>query len=103
MRVAVVLLVGLFGSSCYELERSSGLGEGGIPAVGESAADVRERVHELFTRVKAELFADVFDETDRIKLDDESLVYVVGELQTYAVLEADRDAVGDAFELFCKR
>jgi type I restriction enzyme M protein len=29
-----------------------------------------------------------------------TLVYVVGELQNYAITEADRDAIGDAYEVF---
>ena len=45
-------------------------------------------------------FDDVFGENDAIDLDAESLRYVVGELQNYAVMEADRDAIGDAFEVF---
>ncbi len=51
------------------------------------------------TQVKEE-YSDVFDRTDYITLDADSLVYVVGELQNYCLLEADRDAIGDAFEVF---
>ena len=29
-----------------------------------------------------------------------SINYIVGELQPYAITEADRDAVGEAFEVF---
>lgn len=68
--------------------------------VGESARDVLERIKELFQRVKTEYFEDVFDKGDTIKLDADSLLYVVGELQTYCVMDADRDAIGDAFEVF---
>jgi type I restriction enzyme M protein len=42
----------------------------------------------------------VFTETDTISLDPASVAYVVGELQNYCIVEADRDAVGDAFEVF---
>ncbi|MDP2268849.1 MAG: N-6 DNA methylase, partial [Deltaproteobacteria bacterium] len=35
-----------------------------------------------------------------ISLDADSLCYVVGELQNYSVMDADRDAIGDAFEVF---
>lgn len=65
----------------------------------EDPQSVHARVVELFGRVKAE-YTDVFDEDDRISLDPQNLVYVVGELQPYCVTEADRDAVGDAFEVF---
>lgn len=68
--------------------------------VGESADAVRKRVLELFERVKKAVYEDVFDPNDSINLDAESLRYVVGELQNYCISEADRDAIGDAFEVF---
>ena len=61
---------------------------------------IQQRIINLFERVKTATFDDVFDENDAINLDAESLRYVVGELQNYAVMEADRDAIGDAFEVF---
>ncbi len=67
--------------------------------VGESADTVRSRILDLFSRVKTR-FGDVFDQNDSIALDDESIAYVVGELQTYSVTAAKRDVVGDAFEVF---
>ncbi|QIF01654.1 N-6 DNA methylase [Roseimicrobium sp. ORNL1] len=68
--------------------------------VNEPHEEVRERIVTLFERVKTAVYDEVFDASDTIKLDDESLTYVVGELQTYSVMEADRDAIGDAFEVF---
>ncbi len=68
--------------------------------VGESAETVRSRVLEIFERVKSAIYDDVFDASDAIDLDPDSLRYVVGELQNYCVSEADRDAIGDAFEVF---
>lgn len=68
--------------------------------VDESAKDVRKRIVELFEeKVKPE-YPDVFSAKDSITLDAESLVYVVGELQPYNVIAANRDAIGDAFEVF---
>lgn len=46
------------------------------------------------------MYGDVFQGEDRIRLDPASVLYVVGELQTYCLMEADRDAIGDAFEVF---
>ncbi len=68
--------------------------------VGESAEAVRDRVLQIFERVKTATFDDVFTPNDAITLDADSIRYVVGELQNYAVMEADRDAIGDAFEVF---
>jgi len=66
----------------------------------ESAADVKARIVSLFeNKVKAE-YEDVFSAKDGINLDADSLLYIVGELQNYSVTEAERDAVGDAFEVF---
>ncbi len=68
--------------------------------VGESTESVRKRIAGLFERVKATAFEDVFDKTNMINLDADSLCYVVGELQNYCIMDADRDAIGDAFEVF---
>jgi type I restriction enzyme M protein len=68
--------------------------------VGETPAAVRRRILPLFEKVKTDYYEDVFDKGDTLKLDDDSLAYVVGELQNYCVMDADRDAIGDAFEVF---
>jgi type I restriction enzyme M protein len=67
--------------------------------IEEPPEQVKERIVRLFDKVREE-YDDVFDEGDRIKLDAESIVYVVGEIQRYAITEAERDAIGDAFEVF---
>jgi len=67
---------------------------------GESAGEVARRILSLFQDVKTAVFDDIFDPGDTIKLDPESLRYVVGELQNYCITDADRDAIGDAFEVF---
>lgn len=66
----------------------------------EEGRDVKKRVLGLFEKVKTAVYDDVFAATDTITLDAESVRYVVGELQNYSVMEADRDAIGDAFEVF---
>lgn len=67
--------------------------------IGESSTLVCERILDLFASVKRR-YSDVFDSSDAIELDAESIAYVVGELQPYCVVEAERDAIGDAFEVF---
>ena len=68
--------------------------------VSESPHDVKARIEKLFDEhVKME-YSDVFDRTDYVSLDPDSIVYVVGELQNYCILDAERDAIGDAFEVF---
>jgi type I restriction enzyme M protein len=68
--------------------------------IDESAVAVKKRILELFEKVKADVYDDVFNPNDTIHLDPESVRYVVGELQNYCVMDADRDAIGDAFEVF---
>lgn len=68
--------------------------------VGEPHEEIHKRVQHLFERVKDAAYGDVFDPRETIKLDLDSLAYVVGELQTYCIMDADRDAIGDAFEVF---
>lgn len=68
--------------------------------IDEPAHEVRERILSLFNDKVKQDFNDVFDATDTITIDTDSLAYVVGELQNYCITEAPRDAVGDAFEVF---
>lgn len=67
--------------------------------VDEPVEDVRQRAIDLFAKVKTE-YSDVFSADDAINLDAPSIVYVIGELQNYCITESDRDAVGEAFEVF---
>ena len=68
--------------------------------VNESAQVIKDRVLSIFERSKTATFEDVFSDGEAIKLDAESLRYVVGELQNYSVMASDRDAIGEAFEVF---
>lgn len=68
--------------------------------VQEDGKDVKRRILGLFEKVKTAAYDDVFSKTDTITLDAESVRYVVGELQNYCVMDANRDAIGDAFEVF---
>ena len=64
---------------------------------------VREQVDELFEKVKDNLAGEgVFEEHERILLDNRSVAYVVGELQGYSLTQTDEDIVGSAFEVFAE-
>lgn len=67
--------------------------------VDEEAKDVKERVLDLFDKVKRK-YKEVLDDSDTITLDANSVAYVVGELQNYCLIEAERDIIADAFETF---
>lgn len=68
--------------------------------IEEPPPEVKARILQLFDENVKGDFNDVFETTDAIAIDADSLVYVVGELQNYCITEAPRDAVGDAFEVF---
>ena len=67
--------------------------------IDEEPKNVRDRIHALFEKVKQK-YAEVISVADEIVLDDKSLVYIVGELQNFCIIDAQRDAVADAFETF---
>lgn len=67
--------------------------------IGEKPKDVEKRILNLFAEVKKS-YEEVFDANDEISLDEKSIVYVVGELQRYSLMNAERDVVADAFETF---
>lgn len=65
----------------------------------EPAKDVGDRIKAIFENVKR-VYKDVIEKNDEISLDDDSIRYVVGELQNYSLMEAQRDVIADAFEVF---
>lgn len=67
--------------------------------IDEDAKLVKDRIRELFNRVKSR-YKGVMDKGDDITLDPASVVYVVGELQNYCLIDAERDTIADAFEVF---
>ena len=67
--------------------------------IDENANSVKERILKLFDSVKRK-YKEVLDQSDSITLDENSILYVVGELQNYCLTEAERDIVADAFEVF---
>ena len=67
--------------------------------LNESNYEVRDRIEKLFSDVKAK-YKEVFTQEDVINLDDNSVAYIVGELQNYCLVDAERDVLADAFETF---
>lgn len=67
--------------------------------IEENPNEVRERINDLFEKVKGK-YPEVLDFSEKISLDAKSIVYVVGELQNYCLIDAERDVIADAFETF---
>lgn len=65
----------------------------------ETDEEVTERIKMLFEKVKTQ-YPDVFEENEKLLLDDRSIAYVTSQLQNYGLLKTDKDVVGDAFEVF---
>ena len=67
--------------------------------IDEKNVEIAKRIQLIFQNVK-KVFKDVIDTDDKITLDDNSIAYVVGELQNYCLMDAERDVIADAFEVF---
>ena len=67
--------------------------------IDEEDSEVANRIKNRFNETKT-TYADILDEDEKITLDDESIVYIVGELQNYCFMDVERDVVSDAFEVF---
>lgn len=67
--------------------------------LSEKPKDIEKRIVDLFKEVK-ENMPEVITEEDKIILDTNSIVYVVGELQNYSLMNSERDVIADAFETF---
>ncbi|MXW94071.1 MAG: N-6 DNA methylase [Acidimicrobiaceae bacterium] len=68
-------------------------------AASGAEQEVADRVRGLFDQVIAR-YRDVFDSDASLDVDTSSLAHIVGELQNYSLMDSDRDAVGEAFEVF---
>lgn len=67
--------------------------------VNDNDEQIKDRIVELFKSVKAK-YHEIFTNDDSITLDAPSIAYIVGELQNYCLLDAERDVLADAFETF---
>jgi len=67
--------------------------------IDEKPKEVEKRILDLFNEVKTNL-PDVIDKEDKVTLDTKSLIFIVGELQNYSLMESERDVIADAFETF---
>ena len=68
-------------------------------STNEKPKEVVKRILDLFKEVKTNL-PEVIDSEDEIILGAKSLMFIVGELQNYSLMESERDVVADAFETF---
>jgi type I restriction enzyme M protein len=67
--------------------------------INEKPIEIENRIFDLFNEVKTKM-PEVIDLEDKITLDTNSLMFIVGELQNYSLMNCERDVVADAFEIF---
>jgi type I restriction enzyme M protein len=67
---------------------------------GESAEETRRRIVRFFEEVVKPAYPDAISPDEHLALDAASLARVVSALQEHSLTTAERDAVGDAFEVF---
>ncbi len=67
--------------------------------INEKPEIVASRIKNIFINVK-NTYDDLFEKDENIKLDNNSINYIVGELQNYYLMETERDVISDAFETF---
>jgi len=67
--------------------------------IDESNDLISTRIKGIFDNVKKK-YPDVFEKSDSISLSNDSIAYIVGELQQYCLIESERDVIADAFETF---
>ncbi|MAG38639.1 hypothetical protein CMO90_00970 [Candidatus Woesearchaeota archaeon] len=63
----------------------------------ESNDEFYGRIINLFNRVK-NTYSEIFDKNEEIEVSPFDLSYIVGTLENYSILGANRDVIGDAFE-----
>ena len=68
-------------------------------SIQEDSEKIKKRIDALFNEVKRK-YRDVLNDEDNISLDPNSLIYVIGELQDYCLIDVERDIISDAFEVF---
>lgn len=70
--------------------------------INESSEEVGNRIKKRFNETK-QTYGDILENEDKISLDDDSIKYIVGELQNYCLIDVERDIVSDAFEVFIQK
>lgn len=65
----------------------------------ENQYSLLKRISQLFSDLKDQ-YSSMFDDHDRLMVDEASLSSIVESVEKYSITEASRDAIGDAFEVF---
>lgn len=61
--------------------------------------EIRKRIARLFLSVKKK-YKDVLNDSDTIDFDGHTLRFIIGKIQSFCLMDTDRDTIADAFEVF---
>lgn len=61
--------------------------------------DIEKRIDKLFIKTK-NLYSDVLTSTDKIEFDGKTLRGIIGKIQSFKIMDTERDVMADAFEVF---
>lgn len=65
----------------------------------DSDDEIYDRINKLFTKTK-NLYSDVLSNSDKIEFDGKTLRGIIGKIQSFKIMDTDRDVMADAFEIF---
>lgn len=68
-------------------------------SLSDTDDDVYNRINQLFTKTK-NLYSDVLTDTDKIEFDGKTLRGIIGKIQSFKIMDTERDIMADAFEVF---
>ena len=63
----------------------------------ENLITFSKRIESLFNQVKNK-YPDIFEVDEKIEVNPKELSFIVSRIETYSIINADRDVIGDAFE-----
>lgn len=67
--------------------------------LADTDEDVVTRINALFASTQ-QMYSDVIEQTDEIKFDGKTLRGIIGKIQSFKIIDTERDVIADAFEVF---
>ena len=65
----------------------------------DTDSDISDRINMLFTKTR-NLYSDVLSSNDKIEFDGKTLRGIIGKIQSFKIMDTERDVMADAFEVF---
>lgn len=68
-------------------------------SLSDNDEDISNRINSLFTKTK-NLYSDVLSDNDHIEFNGKTLRGIIGKIQSFKIMDTERDVMADAFEVF---